>query len=195
MKFKDILHSIILENYELEELGTKEKDVYGAGVTHQIYKAEHSGNLLYKTGPKGYVDQWYDIFKNNPKYFPIVHKRGNLKKGWDYVGVERLDTQRVKKEWAYLEEKLTDIGFIDEDNMGDIDNIFNEIVNQDDVQYESDIINKLKTYDKKAASLFLKWTNFLSIVKSIVSKVKPRLDLHIGNFGYSPKGEMKCLDI
>ena len=62
----------------------------------------------------------------------------------------------------------------------------------------SEIAKRLKEYDIDAYKLFIKYFNLFNECERAIVKIVGRetvLDAHRYNFGYSPDGKLKCLDI
>lgn len=184
----------------LQELNIQQKNLLGHGVEHDVYPSKNNPEIVYKVGFEASINRLVKASKTYPKFFPIVYKVGKLKNKENryFVAVEKLNTNRVEKEWEQLEEIFTQLGYINKNMVNSIDQLFVEIVLFDEVEYDSnELFNKLKQTNKKYYNLFVKWVNFLHQVNNIVKPYKNNypLDIHSGNFGYDQQGNMKCLDI
>ena len=93
----------------LSELLTHEKPLFGKGVFHKIYPSKSNPDRVFKVGKPNVVEEWLNIFKQNPEYFPKVYRTGVFKNGLHYVEVEKLDNQRVKNEWRDINRILVSL--------------------------------------------------------------------------------------
>jgi hypothetical protein len=212
MKILEIVNKEFGEGRSRKELGS--------GVDHMVFTATDDSNIVYKLGPKIAIDYWFDDFKKNPNLFPKVYKRGRstfklksekqipTKKGYktfpvgtiipvDYVKLEKLNTDRVQKEWDILDNISEEITGIDDYGFLDYLIVFmtwkpenkargwNDDVTID--KFNSEMTNRgLQIY-----TLFKKYVDLVAELK----KVKPGVpDIHRYNFGYDKKGKLKCLD-
>ncbi len=193
----------------------------GSGIDHLVFTATDDSNIVYKLGPKIAVDYWFDDFKKNPSIFPKVYKRGKSKiklksekriltdKGYkvfpvgtilpiDYVKLEKLNTERVQKEWDLLDNAVEEIMEIDD--YGFLDFLIVHMTNRpenkergwnDDVTVER-ISGEIKRFYPNLYPVFMRYVELTNKIKAIKPGVP---DLHRYNFGYDNKGRLKCLDM
>jgi hypothetical protein len=211
----------LLETINNEFNEGRSRTELGSGVDHMVFTATDDSNIVYKLGPKIAIDYWFDDFKKNPNLFPKVYKRGRstfklkseksipTKKGWktfpvgtvipiDYVKLEKLDTDRVQKDWDLLDKISEDIKEVDE--YGFLDFLIKYMV--------QDPANKVRGWDwqpeidlfdsemkKRGPQIYKLFRNYIDLVDNL-KKVKPQSvpDIHRYNFGYDNKGKLKCLD-
>lgn len=209
----------ILEDIEFKE-GRSRKEM-GAGVEHKVFPSTTDPNIVYKLGSKKSIDSWVEEFKKDPSIFPKVFKRGRTKiklksdlpfyrEGntaksipagtvvpMDYVEMEKLDTQKVEKEWDELDNAFENIMEIDD--WGFLDFLIIYMTNTPQARangYDNDkTISKLDTEIKQhfpgLYPVLLKYLNLTDKIKAVTKGVP---DLHRYNFGYDKKGNLKCLD-
>lgn len=167
---------------------------YGGGTEHQIFTSDKNPNVIYKVGKKDTVLKWSDVFKSNPKIFPKVYKVGKLKDGRYYAEIEKLNTDKVVKDWGDLEQALELIGVVDTD-------VFEDTIDQAFINILSGHLDVGKVYtdlasNKKIQALFKKWIEFLSDATEYVENSGYNgLDIHRYNFAYDAKGNPKVIDI
>jgi len=178
-------------------LKTREKDVFGSGIEHQIYASKSNPNVLFKVGHRDTVDEWLDVFKSNSEIFPKVFRSGKMKdKDIYYVEIEKLNTSKFENDWDDLELALEDIGALDVDRGESFTDLY--INEGSDSSKFVEIGKKLSKYNKEAYNFFI---NFLKTIKNserAILKVKGKdtlVDAHKYNFGYGSDGKIKCLDL
>lgn len=182
----------------LSEIRTQKKDEFNHGMEHKIYASKSNPDRLFKVGDEG-VQYWVQIFRSNPNIFAEVYRTGKLDKWNYYAEIEKLETNRVLKEWQQIEDRLEELGIIDsEDGLygRDITDIYTN--HGHDQKAIIEIAEKLKNYDRSSYELFLKYFKlFKDCEKSIEKFVghETLVDAHRYNFGYSKDGKLKCLDI
>ena len=210
----------LLELVDGEFRESRSRKELGSGVDHSVYASTDEPGVVYKLGPKRVIDMWYESFKNNPDIFPKVYKRGKsktklkkdknvytpngyveLKAGTvipiDYVKLEKLDTERVEKEWNMLDNMMEEIMEIDD--YGFLDYLIVYMTNTPEAKkngYDSDAtINKIDGQVKEYyPNLYPIFMNYIELTNKIKA-VKPGVpDLHRYNFGYDKQGKLKCLD-
>lgn len=211
MKFRDILIT-----KGLDEATPVEKPEIGSGADHHIFPSKHNPNIVYKLGSEHAVDFWYDMFKNNPKIFPIVYKRGKtkmklkkdkvvfqdntfvrLKAGSvnpvDYVEMEKLDPKRAESEWRMLDSAIIDITEEQWDFQDYVLHfaLFESSNMKPDYDLMTHVLDELKS---DFPDEYRMMTRFLELIIEI-KKINQHPDLHIYNFGYDKAGKLKCLDI
>ena len=208
----------ILEDVEFKE-GRSRKE-FASGVDHMVFTATDNSDIVYKLGPKIAVDYWFDDFYKNPKLFPKVYKRGKTSiklksektirdKGnyktfpvgtilpLDYVVLEKLDTDRVQREWNELDMISEDIREID--SYGFYDFLISYMVWRPEYKekgWNDDTTIGLFEKEMKARGkrIYNTYRAYVDVVDK-VKAVKPGVpDLHRYNFGYDKNGVLKCLD-
>ena len=211
MKFKDILVT-----KGLDEATPVEKPELGSGADHYIFPSKRNPNNVYKLGSEHAVDFWYDLFKNHPSIFPVVYKRGKTRMKLDrdkvvfqdntfvklkagsivpvaYVEMEKLDPKRAENEWKMLDFAITDIT---EDQWDFQDYVLHfAIFESSNMKPDFDLM--LHVFDELKINYpdeYKMITRFLDLIIE-VKKVNKHPDLHMYNFGYDMKGNLKCLDI
>jgi hypothetical protein len=177
---------------EYNEVEIKQKTPIGFGNFHNVYDSKYKPDVVYKIGDESVVRDWYELFKEHPDLFPKVYKKGvvnipvknqngdvvkKVKKS--YVEVEKLDTNRLKKEW----------NLIDRFSNGNFQYNITRIEEKDDFfQQLGDEITKVNT------PLYEAFARIYNLVFSVY-EVKPSADIHMGQFGYDKQGNLKCLDL
>lgn len=210
----------IIEDIEFSE-GRSRKEM-GAGVEHKVYPSTTDPNVVYKLGSKRSIDSWVEEFKKDPSIFPKVYKRGSTKIKLkteipfyqlpgagvktmpagsvvpvDYVEMERLDTNKVEKDWINLDKALAEIMEIDEYGFMDflilhMTNSAKARANGHDYTSTIDKIDtQVKQYYPALYPVLLKYITLSDKIKAVTKSVP---DLHRYNFGYDKKGNLKCLD-
>jgi hypothetical protein len=182
---------------EIQELGTKEKEIFGSGVEHQIYASKSNPNVLFKVGHKDTVDEWVDVFKSNGDLFPKVFRTGKMQdKDIYYVELEKLDTNKFEKRWDELELALEDIGALDVDRGESFADLY---MNEgSDAHIFVEIGKKLINHDKRAYQFFIEFLTVIKNCERAILSVKGKdtiVDTHKYNFGYGSDGKIKCLDL
>lgn len=207
------LLDIVFENVvELNELGTKPKEVYDRGAFHMIYQSKNNPNVLFKIGTQSMVDTWVDLFKSRPDIFPIVkrvgttdykfpkdfveidpttyelikHNAGDIVK-IKYVEIEKLDVNRASIHWDRLDEVVKQIS----PSGKNLQIYLRSIGLEDSMEQEFiEIGNKLRG-NKFIYDIFVDFYDLLSGV----CELKPAADIHRRNFGYDKNFKLKMLDI
>jgi hypothetical protein len=169
---------------------------------HRIYASKNNPNRLFKVGDEG-VLHWVKVFRSNPNIFAEVFRTGKINdsevRGTYYAEIEKLQTDRVIKEWEQIEEKLEEIGVIDSEDGAfgrDITDIYTN--HGDDQKTISEIAKKLNEYDKDTYNLFIKYFTLFKDCEKAIEKIvghETLVDAHRYNFGYGSDGRLKCLDI
>lgn len=213
MKLLEIINNEFSEGRSRTELGS--------GVDHMVFTATDDSNIVYKLGPKIAIDFWFDDFKKNPNLFPKVYKRGRstfklksekqipTKKGYrtfpvgtiipvDYVKLEKLNTERVQKEWDILDNISEEIKEVDD--YGFLDFLIKYMVQDPankargwDSQPEIDLFDS--EMKKRGSQIYRMFRRYLDLTDKIKTIRKGVPDLHRYNFGYDEKGNLKCLDL
>jgi hypothetical protein len=182
----------------LNEVRTQQKGEFNRGMEHRIYASKSNPNRLFKVGDEG-VTYWVKVFESNPEIFAKVFRRGKLDKWNYYAEIEKLETDRVLKEWQQIEDKLEEIGIIDSEDGSygrDITDIYTN--HGHDQKAISEISKKLNDYDKDTYDLFIKYFKLFKDCENAIEKIvghETLVDAHRYNFGYSADGKLKCLDI
>jgi hypothetical protein len=185
----------------INELNIKDKKILNYGVEHNIYRSIKHPNKLIKVGPDFIVNEWYDMFEENPDIFPKVYgmyplknrewiRRIGIQHGqmnnffeeseYYYVMIEELDTKRFLNLWNQMEEtngEVNDVGL-------------SEMMEY--YGYE-------ENWDKllghvKDSTIFNEVNAFYSLIKRL-HEVKDNPDLHQKQFGFDSEGVLKALDI
>lgn len=186
----------------LSEVRTQQKNEFNRGMEHRIYASKNNPDRLFKVGDEGVLD-WVKVFRSNPNIFAQVFRTGTIKSDKThenyYAEIEKLQTDRVVKEWQFMEDKLEEIGVIDSEDESfgrDITDIYtNHGHDQKTISY---IANKLNDYNKEAYDLFIKYFKVFKDCERAIENVvghETLVDAHRYNFGYSSDGKLKCLDI
>ena len=212
MKFEDIIIEMI--KHEVAELDTKDKDLVGKGAFHNVYISKKNPNVVYKIGFDEDVSGWVDIFKSRPDLFPKVYKMGHLniklKKStttfsWRtgdfkpitynpgdtvkvrYVEVEKLDTDKAKSYW----NSLANVVSVMSDKS--LQTYLTSLGMDEEMEEE---FKSLGEKIKETGNTFIYeiLVDFYNLVHSVY-ELKPTADVHVGNYGYDNKGNLKCLDI
>lgn len=178
----------------LKEVDTTHKQTIGRGAEHVIYPSQKHPDRVYKIGKQESVEQWLDIFRENPEIFPKVFGVGYFKNKPEikFVEIEKLNTDEVKNEWGILDFALEDLGVQDE--FGYVDDIFymKSLGKWDD----KEILKSLKKQNPRAYNLYKKWSDYLEKIDTYLkSKGYKYFDIHRHNFGYDKNGKIKTLDI
>lgn len=212
----------LLETISKEFGEGRSRTELGSGVDHVVFTATDDSNIVYKLGPKIAIDYWFDDFKKNPDLFPKVYKRGRttmkLKseksiitgKGkyktfpvgtilpLEYVKLEKLNTDRVQKEWDLLSDICEEIREIDDYEFLDFLIVYmvwkpeNKERGWNDDETIATIDSGMKARGPQIYNLFRKYVDLVDKLKKIKPNSVP--DIHRYNFGYDSKGELKCLD-
>jgi hypothetical protein len=210
----------LLETINNEFSEGRSRTELGSGVDHMVFTATDDSNIVYKLGPKIAIDYWFDDFKKNPNLFPKVYKRGRTtfklkseksiptKKGYktfpvgtiiplDYVKLEKLDTERVQKEWDLLSDISEEIREIDGYEFLDFLIVYMtwRPENKERGWNDDATIDMFDTEMKKRGpqiyKLFKSYVDLVDNLKKVKSGVP---DIHRYNFGYDKNGKLKCLD-
>jgi len=186
----------------LNEVRTQQKGEFNRGMEHRIYASKYNPDRLFKVGDDG-VLHWVEVFRSNPDIFAKVFRTGKIndgkKNGTYYAEIEKLQTDRVIKEWEQIEEKLEEIGVIDSEDGAfgrDITDIYTN--HGHDQKTISEIAKRLNEYDKDTYNLFIKYFKIFKDCERAIEKVvghETLVDAHRYNFGYGSDGKLKCLDI
>jgi hypothetical protein len=168
----------------LSELVTRQKDILGQGLEHNVYPS-NDPNKVYKVGETKYVKKWVEEFKSRPDLFPIIYKTGFYKdnKNITWVKIERLDTEQFEVDFDVLDSILED---------GILDVIKRAERSKD---YFNKTINQIKEQDGEIADFFIKLYNNVIETKQFRNGLFSVYDFHKKQFGYDKKGNIKCLDL
>lgn len=185
----------------IKEIRTFDKEVFGSGVEHKIFESRRYNDRVYKVGPERSVRNWIDIFKSSPNIFPTIYKIDTLKgknlegflnyfntiydEPYYYVLIEKLNTKDFIQFWNDLEYQLS---YITDDDP-DLDNIAFGFNSNKEVW-----INLLKRIKKNKPNLYEKTIQLYHIIEEL-NNIKTNPDVHMFNFGFDSKGNIKCLDI
>lgn len=178
----------------LEEVSTTNKPKFGSGADHNVYKSIKNPDRLYKIGNEIKVDEWVEIFKAFPKYFPRIyrvfpHKR---KPTLTVVEIEKLNTAKAARELKEIDEFLLNIS-----SEISCDNEFITSYNFFEGRCFKSVIDAANNSDNPyILPMLYKWGKFLKEVSSIVERDLGRpLDIHVGNVAYDKMGKLKMIDI
>lgn len=182
---------------EIQELGTKVKEIFGSGIEHQIFASKTNPNVIFKVGHKDTVDEWYDVFKSNPEIFPKVFRAGKMHdRDIYYVELEKLDTGKFEDKWDDLELAMEDVGALDVDRGESFADLY---MNEgSDAQVFVEVGKKLIKHDKEAYNFFIEFLTVIKNCEKAILSVKGKdtiVDAHKYNFGYGSDGKIKCLDL
>jgi hypothetical protein len=182
---------------EIQELGTRVKELIGSGLEHQIFGSKINPNVIFKVGHKDTVDEWYDVFKSNPDIFPKVFRIGKMHNSdIYYVELEKLDTKRFESDWDKLEFSLEDIGAVDPDNGEGFSDLY--LDNGSDSKIFGEIAINLKKHSEKDFNFFIELLTVIKTGEKAIMSIKNKdtiVDVHKYNFGYGKDGKIKCLDL
>lgn len=182
--------SIVIPDEDIEhldELRTREKEMLGQGMEHDVYPSNDPTKVI-KVGQAKYVAKWVPLFKKNPDVFPIVYKHGLTKDPKvAYVILERLDTRNFLEDYLKLKVILKKIGM----NGGVYDAV--KISRYNEVKYDS-IINKINDINPEISDFFIKLVDTVDAVEKLMSWYKG-FDFHQEQFGYDKDKNVKCLDV
>ena len=182
---------------DIDELNTREKELYGYGMSHRVYPSKKNSDVLYKIGEIETVRKWVDVFKSNPKIFPVVYKVGDIKMPLKnfrgevikyyparYVMIEKLDNKRAENDFKLIDK------FFDKHHPDGYDFHMSIIDFEDEGDTLSDMGELMFKLDTNLFNVYIK---FIKLILEL-HKIKKYPDLHIGQFGYDKKNNLKCLD-
>jgi hypothetical protein len=193
----------------MTEISTKLKSDYKGGVDHKVFFSKKYPDKLFKVGPKRSIDRWFDIFNSNSQIFPKVYYRKQLKGNewknfatffddlqdtqYDYVLIERLNTDDFEKFWLELDNALVYI--LDEDDIDqDVDLELISFEYKTNPEYKKIWIELLEFLKKNKPHLYDRAVELHEIIKTL-HKVKEFPDIHMFQFGIDSSGKIKALDI
>lgn len=184
----------ILLRESLKEVSIKNKDQFGQGAYHTVYRSNKYPNRLFKIGHEESVDEWLPTFEAYPKYFPKIYNVFNSKK---YPEIKIVEIEMLHTNKAYSELKLLDSFLISISDEVDCNGRFVSISDFFEVPCVNKIANAAQAMDEpEILPILFKWAKFLSVVNPIVEKDLGRpLDLHFGNVAYDNNGNLKMIDI
>jgi len=191
----------------LKEISVSGKEPIGQGSQHIIYPHSKDPNKVIKTfdpseGESINIEQ-IDTFQKYPNIFPKVYKVTDK-----YAVLEKLDVNQAITELEKLEIEFFNLKW--RSNKKRKYSILLDDVMEDDNLEDNDFIYKLHYLIKNNPSslkselntlysltqnpeLLKKWVDFLLQIVSIFGKKD--LDIHAEQFGYTPEGQIKLLDI
>jgi hypothetical protein len=215
MKLKNILHLILKESAEVDEVltpdSTKEKPVFGRGSYHKVFASKSNPNVLYKIGTEEMVNKWVELFRKFPELFPKVYKTGTMNVKLDdriirmvkgeivvmnpgepvkarYVEIEKLDTKQALHQWDIINRTIMDFT----NNKFDAQRLFTILDEDEGEEVIFDLAKNLKQNKEEFKLQILE--DFYNLL-SKVYEIKPAADVHKGNFGMDGDGRLKMLDI
>jgi len=191
----------------LKEIFVSGKEPIGQGSQHVVYPYSKDPNKVIKTfdpseGESINIEQ-IDTFQQYPNIFPIVYKVTDK-----YAVLEKLDVDQAVAELEKLNVEFSNIKQKSNEKRK-YSILLDDIMEDDNLQYD-DFIYKLYYLIKNNPSslkselntlysltqnpnLLKKWIDFLLQIVSIFGKKD--LDIHAEQFGYTPEGQIKLLDI
>jgi hypothetical protein len=204
---------------DIDELDTKDKTPKGSGSFHYVYNSTQNPDRVFKIARPSDIDEWLSLFKSRPDIFPSVYRVGNTKvklrepKNYiefvdgemkyikynvgdvidaKYVELDKLNTLKAQNDWMKLDEAITDMT---EEAWEFQDYVIHLILNLTNEGGDSDMVDAVNQNMKVEYPEMINILNrFVTLIKKIC-QVKNRPDLHIDNFGYDKKGNLKCLDV
>tara|TARA_R110002126_G_scaffold287572_1_gene440482 strand:- start:51 stop:641 length:591 start_codon:yes stop_codon:yes gene_type:complete len=193
------LIDILKELYDKNLIGPE----YGEGGQHIVYK--YGSDKIIKFSHYGKIGDNVKIFTKYPDIFPKVYDIGP-----DYAILEKLDDNKAYKEmWESIKSLFSTSSEIPPKNeyiaklvqMPRIKgpNWYNSEMSQ--LMYNNLDDNELKSQLQKELpsnlynSLIKNWYPLLQKVKNISWNLKIKKDINDENFGYTPEGKLKMLDI
>lgn len=177
----------------LIELAITAKDVYKAGTEHAVYKDHKDPNKIYKVVKPDHKDvskqayNWVKVFRDNPKYFPIVYKA--TERG---ASLEKLDTSKAQKEFEAINDYIRPLFKLERYWF---EALLKDIAEGDNPK---DLITQVGTkLQEDKPELAVAFKRFITLMFKLQSINNPdyTLDAHAGNFGYDKKGNLKMLDV
>lgn len=181
----------------IQELGTRVKELLGSGLEHQIFGSKSNPNVIFKVGHKDTVDEWYDVFKSNPDFFPKVFRVGKMHNSdIYYVELEKLNTRKFEERWDKMEQSLEDVGVLDTDSGESFSDLY--LMEGSDAKIFVEIGKKLYSHDRDSYNFFIEFLTLIKNCERAIMSVKNKdtfVDAHKYNFGYGSDGKIKCLDI
>ena len=193
MKLMDILIEMVSQQ---DEIATKTKEPYSWGAHHYIYKTNDPTKLI-KVGSPETVNEWFDLFNNNPNVFAKVYKKGVVKvntgqfgpRDAHYVLIEKLDTRSFKSLWHQfgiaVKEHETKIGLHDHNSL---QYYITRI--EDDMDFIYGVAKSLE----HIVILHNRFVEFVNLLLDIY-ELKPAADIHVDQFGIDGQGKIKCFDV
>lgn len=180
---------IIITEHQFNEVVTKQKNIFGAGIFHKVYTSKSNPNIVFKVGELSTTQEAYQFFTNYPYLFPKVYgfKKLKDKKNEDdndlyYLILEKLDTHRFVEFWKRI----------------------NEITRKKyERRFQSIVVNFLEDaetwrglleyLDEFESDVFTDTHEFYLLLNEL-NEIYDFPDLHDGQFGYDKEGTLKCLD-
>lgn len=189
----------------IKEIRTFHKEIFGEGTEHKIFESRRYSDRVYKVGPSELIKKWTDIFKSNPNIFPIIYKIDTLKgknlegflnyfnvsynEQYYYVLIEKLNTEDFIKFWKDLEYQLFYLVDDEDEDFEDLSDITYRFHQYRNLWY--DLFKRVK---KKKPNLYDKTLQLYKTIEEL-NYIVDEPDLHMFNFGFDSKGNIKCLDI
>lgn len=211
-KLQDKKMKRLVEEEEVDEVRTQNKEMFDRGAFHMIYQSKSNPNVLFKIGTESMVNSWLEIFRSRPDLFPIVkrvgtidykfpkafneidpltheiinHNAGDIVK-IKYVEIEKLDVNRAEIHWDRLDDYLRGL------TGKPLQTFLTHISIEDPLENEFiEIGNKLKENGNKF--LYDIFRDFYNLLIQVY-ELKPTSDVHRRNFGYNEDMKLKMLDI
>lgn len=171
----------------LRELNTKDKEILGQGLEHNVFPSQDP-NKVVKVGETKYVNKWVKDFKERPDLFPEIYKVGTLKDDpkRSYVVMQRLDTEQFEVDYDVLKDILSDVSHWDVLEAIEAGERKEEVFDW--------IYNKIKGQDPEIAEFYTKLYNTVVQTKPFKNGWFDVYDFHKKQFGYDKKGNVKMLD-
>jgi hypothetical protein len=177
----------ILDDY-LIELRTRDKELLGQGLEHNVYPSLDPTKVI-KVGEAKYVAKWLPMFKKHPELFPIYYRDGRVKDmpKVAYVVLERLDTRNFLEDYFKLSLAIDKINY----NGGVYTAIKNSRYNES--RYD-EIIDKINEVNPNMSEFFIKLVDNVTAVDKLLPW-HTKIDFHPKQFGYGQNKVVKCLDV
>jgi hypothetical protein len=203
------------------DLDEEDREMIGHGAEHSVYTTKFSenyliklglknGGLVMKTGSYDTIIPYAKQFEKNSDIFPFVIKYGRLNnkskkyRGDTYMVIEKLDAQKFKSMLITIYDVIRKIASVDKEYSRFAIN-FKSYTFSDGKFHDEDrtiIAAIAKRYC--GPQYFDFYNNLIELVDKLytmseykkidMSPTAGYLDLHLGNFGISKRGEIKCLD-
>ena len=176
----------------LNEMKPRPKPIFGQGAYHKIYSSKKHPDRLYKIGDTKTVDEWVNIFQENPKYFPKIYRVFPYSKDptLKVVEIEKLNTVKAAQELGLIDRFLINASDVIDCKYLSIANFFENDCIQDVIEAAEN------SNDPYLPSIIFKWAKFLKGVSTLVEKeLNANLDIHVGNVAYDKMGKLKMIDI